>query len=323
MPDLISEGAAALSQPDDDAIQPFMLDSSGLRGDLVRLGPIADHIVTRHAYPEPLAALLIELLTLTTMLASVIKFDGVFSLQTKGDGAVPMMVADMTSAGDLRGYLGFDADKLAVALARRQDVVAAEQASVPDLLGKGYLAFTVDQGAHTERYQGIVELDGFTLTDCVQHYFKQSEQIQTGLTLAVDKVDGAWRAGGIILQRMPKEGAERGVIEEEPEQEDWRRAMILQASCTARELLDPGLPMNDLLFRLFHEEGVRVFERRSLAARCRCSRERLVETLRSLPRDRVEEMKVDGAVAVTCEFCSQAYRFDSDELARIYVPDSG
>ena len=204
---------------------------------------------------------------------------------------------------------------------------ALERAGDVDPAGERPL--TVDQGENTERYQGIVELTGHSLSDCLQHYFKQSEQIRCGLIVAAARIEGAWRAGGLILQRVPKAGGLARKShedlsglppEDDAEAEDWRRAMVLQASCTPGELLDWGLPVNDLLFRLFHEEGVRVFRRRALVARCRCSRERLEVTLRALPRAEVEEFKVDGEVVMSCQFCNQDYRFDSLALDRIYAP---
>ncbi len=317
-PNQPNQGAALAASPailgDDDLVQPFMLESSGFRGDLARLGSVVERIVTQHAYPDPLAALLGEMLTLTALLAHRIKFDGVFSLQAKGDGAVAFMVADMTSAGDLRGYAGFDRDRLEDMLSGAGPDRGARRAPVRALLGEGYLACTVDQGPETERYQGIVALDGESLADCLQHYFRQSEQIQTGLVLAAGKVDSAWRSAGLILQRLPDPGAKSQDAEfQDPESQDgdaWRRAMILLASCSAEELLDPGLAVNDLLYRLFHQEGVRVFRRRGLAARCRCSRERLEQTLRAMPRARIEDLEVDGEVVVTCEFCNRSYAFD-------------
>jgi molecular chaperone Hsp33 len=294
--------------PRGDLVQPFMLESSGIRGNLVRLGPVVHEILTRHAYPTPVARLLGEMLALTAMLAGLIKHDGIFSLQTKGDGAVGTMIADMTSAGDLRGYAAFDADRLAS---------IETTASVPEVLGTGYLAFTADPGPPADRYQGIVELTGETLAECLQHYFRQSEQIQSGLLVGTGLVEGAWRASGLVLQRLPEEGPAHA----RPVDEDaWRRAMILQASCTKAELLDPDLPANDLLYRLFHEEGVRVFRRRAVQAACRCSRTRLEATLRALPRQEVEDLRIDGDVVVTCEFCNRRYGFDSAALARIYAP---
>ena len=319
-----------------DLVQPFLLESSGIRGDLVRLGAVAEHIVTRHAYPGPLAGLLVEMLTLTAMLSSMMKYDGVFSLQTSGDGPVRLMVSDMTSKGHLRGYAGFDAARLAAVVegaavegaAVEGAAVEAEAGAelapgVAALLGHGHLAYTVDQGPDMERYQGIVALSGATLADCLQHYFLQSEQIQTGLIVVSGngiaperdgtQGGGTWRAAGLILQRLPEEA---GCVA--PDDDAWRRAMVLQASCTKAELLDPGLPVDTLLYRLFHEEGVRVFRRRPLVARCRCARTRLEETLRSLPRAEIEDLRVDGEVIVTCEYCNRCYRFDNAALARIY-----
>ena len=308
-----------------DVVQPFALESSGIRGDLVRLGDSLDEIVSRHDYPTTLAALLGEMLALTAMQSSLMKYDGVFTLQTKGDGPVNMMVADATSEGHLRGYAGFDGGKLESALAKHGE---DGPLAIEDILGRGYLAFTVDQGDDTERYQGIVELTGNSLSDSLQHYFKQSEQIRCGLIVAAARIEGAWRAGGLILQRVPKDGGSprrshedlsSAAIEDDTDEEDWRRAMILQASCTPGELLDWNLPVNDLLFRLFHEEGVRVFRRRALIARCRCSRARLEDTLRALPRAEVEDFKVDGVVVMTCQFCNEDYRYDSADLDRVYA----
>ena len=289
-------------------VQPFLLESSGIRGDLVRLAAVAEHIVTRHAYPGPLAALLVEMLTLTAMLSSRMKYDGVFSLQTSSDGPVRLMVSDMTSNGHLRGYAGFDATRL-----------TAAAPGVAALLGQGHLAYTVDQGLDMERYQGIVALSGATLADCLQHYFLQSEQIQTGLMVVSGNAGGSWRAAGLILQRLPEEAVRAAVAG--PDDDAWRRAMVLQASCTEAELLDPGLPVNTLLYRLFHEEGVRAFRRRPLVARCRCARTRLEETLRSLPRVEIEDLKVDGEVIVTCEYCNRRYHCDDAALAGIYAPE--
>ena len=289
-------------------VQPFLLESSGIRGDLVRLAAVAEHIVTRHAYPGPLAALLVEMLTLTAMLSSRMKYDGVFSLQTSSDGPVRLMVSDMTSNWHLRGYAGFDATRL-----------TAAAPGVAALLGQGHLAYTVDQGLDMERYQGIVALSGATLADCLQHYFLQSEQIQTGLMVVSGNAGGSWRAAGLILQRLPEEAVRAAVAG--PDDDAWRRAMVLQASCTEAELLDPGLPVNTLLYRLFHEEGVRAFRRRPLVARCRCARTRLEETLRSLPRVEIEDLKVDGEVIVTCEYCNRRYHCDDAALAGIYAPE--
>jgi len=293
-----------------DQVQPFLIESSGIRGRLLRLEGVCDRILSRHAYPEPVARLLAEMLALCGGLASLIKYDGIFTLQASGDGPLRMMVVDVTSEGEMRGYAGFDRERLAALMAE-----AGSQPSVPQLFGKGHLAFTVDQGSYSERYQGIVALNGETLADCLQHYFMQSEQLQSGIVLAAGRRRDRWVSGALVLQRLPEEAVH--AIEDE---DDWRRAMVLQASCSEDELLDDSLKFHDLLYRLFHEEGVRVFEPRSLTDGCRCSRAKLENVLKTMPRAEIEEMKADGgAVEVTCEFCTTLYRFDDHDLDRIYA----
>jgi molecular chaperone Hsp33 len=294
---------------DDDIVQPFQIDASHLRGRLVRVGPVLDEILSKHAYPEPVARLLGETITLAITLAGALKYEGIFTLQTKGDGPISLMVADVTSTGDIRGYAQFDAERLAAA-----DI--ASTAPVPALLGNGYLAFTVDQGEHTERYQGIVELSGDTLSDGIQHYFRQSEQLDTGIKVAVAFTDLGWRGGALMLQRLPEDQVQRTLGSDVAD--DWRRAMVLMGTCTDQEMLDPNLPANDLLFRLFHEDGVRVWAPTNLNASCRCSRDRVATVLASLPRDEIADLKVNGNVEVTCEFCNSTYTFDDAQLDHIY-----
>lgn len=293
----------------DDLVQPFQIEPFALRGRLVRLGPAIDSILTRHAYPEPVAIMLGEAITLAVALAGALKYDGVFTLQTKGDGPIKLMVADVTTAGALRGYAQFDA-------ARLDAVAAATGAPVPRLLGAGYLALTVDQGEHTERYQGIVELQGATLADCVHHYFRQSEQVEAALKVAVARVGDAagterWRAGALMIQRLPREAF---TLERETEDDAWRRAAIFMSSSTSAELVDPDLPPDRLLFRLFHEDGVRAHHPHPLEARCRCSRQRVETVLRALTPEEIADMKVDDKITVTCEFCSAVYDFDAEAL---------
>jgi molecular chaperone Hsp33 len=291
----------------DDVVQPFQIDASHLRGRLVRVGPVLDEILSKHAYPEPVARLLGETITLAITLAGALKYEGIFTLQTKGDGPISLMVADVTSTGDVRGYAQFDAERLAGA-----DTDIDSAAPVPALLGDGYLAFTVDQGEHTERYQGIVELSGDTLSDG----FRQSEQLDTGIKVAVAFTDLGWRGGALMLQRLPEDQVQQTLGSDVAD--DWRRAMVLMGTCTDRELLDPNLPANDLLFRLFNEDGVRVWAPSDLNASCRCSRDRVATVLASLPRDEIADLKVNGNVEVTCEFCNSTYTFDDAQLDHIY-----
>lgn len=318
----------------DDLIQPFQIDPFLVRGRLVRLGPTLDEILSRHDYPEEVAELLGEALALAAVLAGALKYEGVFSLQAKGDGPVSLVVADITDKGGLRGYAHFDEDRLA------DPGPGAGSSPVPRLLGAGYLAFTVDQGPDTERYQGIVDLAGPTIAECAHHYFRQSEQLEAAIHLVAGRVPagngggaaeteaeapgGPWRAAGMMIQRLPEESAGAAPTADPEElEEGWHRALVLMSSVRAGELLDPDLSPHRLLYRLFHEEGVRVYRTVDLSAQCRCSRARVERMLRSLPRKEVEDMKIDGLVIVTCEFCNASYRFDTAALDRIYGTAEG
>jgi molecular chaperone Hsp33 len=298
----------------DDLVQPFQIDPFALRGRLVRLGPTVDRILSQHDYPEPVAAILGEAITLAVVLAGALKYDGIFTLQTKSDGPVRLIVADVSTEGAVRGYAQYDRERLEE-VGARSHARPGPSPSVPELIGKGYIAFTVDQGEHTERYQGIVELIGATLAECAQHYFRQSEQIQAGIKLSASRSgdNGAWRAGGLMLQRVPPEGGYT-VIADDVE-DGWRRAMVLMSSASPAELVDPELSPHRLLFRLFHDEGVRVYETHPIEARCRCSKERIGRILRSFPADDIEELRKDEVITVTCEFCNTSYDFAGKDFA--------
>lgn len=308
----------------DDLIQPFQIETMAAQGRLVRLGDAIDAILGAHDYPEPVAVMLGECMTLAALLAGGIEYDGVLTLQLKGDGPITVLVADVTSDGGLRGYAQFKAAKIEAALANAKDLSGPAQ-PVPLLLGAGHLAFTVDQGSGNQRYQGLVALDGATVAECAHNYLRQSVQLDAAVKLAVGTTgaDGreAWRAGGLMIQRMAgKAGPQLSGAGTDPEQEDaWRRAVILMGSSTNDELLDAALHPHRLLYRLFNADGVRVFEPVALGMQCRCSLERVRRVLRSFPRTEIETMKVDGKVVVTCEFCNAAYEFDAPTLETLYV----
>jgi molecular chaperone Hsp33 len=308
----VQSPGAAYPSAGDNHTQPFLLESSGIRGRLLRLGSVADTILSRHDYAEPLAGLLGEMLALTGALSSLLKFEGVFTAQAKGDGPVSLLVSDITADGNIRGYASCDPDRLVALLAETPDP------GLDALMGKGYFAYTVDMAKSGERYQGIVELAGKTLADCLQHYFLQSDQVQSGIVLASRRIGGRWRSGALVLQRVPEEGGGPAPLSNIDDEEAWRRAMILQVTCSAEELLDPDLPAHDLLYRLFHEEGVRVFAPRPVKAECRCSRARIESVLAAMPREDVAAMKADGVVEATCEFCNTHYRFDEEALAALF-----
>jgi molecular chaperone Hsp33 len=259
-----------------DSVLPFRLAALGVRGRVVRLGPVVDAILSRHVYPAPVAALLAEALILAAALASALKYDGIFTLQLRGDGPIRLLVVDLTSDGALRGYAQVDHPRLAAALVGVPlDAASGLPANpVPRLLGAGHMAFTVDQGPDTERYQGVVALDGATLADCAHHYFRQSEQLATGLKLAVGRQGEQWQAAALVLQALPSAQLVAEIDNEERE-DRWRKAVVLLGTATPTEMLDPAFPVEALLLRLFHEDGVRAFEHRPLRDQCRCSRERI------------------------------------------------
>lgn len=295
----------------DDLIQPFRVDTLAVLGRLVRLGETVDAVLTQHAYPEPVSRLLGETLALTASVAGALKFDGVLSLQAKGDGPLRLLVADYATGGHMRGYASFDAERLA---ARADDAAAP----VPRLLGAGVLAFTVDQGPDTERYQGLVELIGGTIADCAHHYFQRSEQFDAIVKLAAGRdATGRWRAGALMLQKEPDEGGHAPEASDD-EDERWRRALAFAASATTKELLDGDLAPDRLLWRLYHEDGVRVFKPRPLAFGCRCSRARAEAVLLALPETDRDDMTIDGKIHVTCQFCNRTETFVETDLPRVH-----
>ena len=306
----------------DNLVMPFEVKPLGVRGRIVRLGDVVDDIIHRHDYPQPVSALLAEAVALTAMLGASLKFDGKFILQTNSDGPVDLLVADYTSPGKIRGYARF-AHKM---------VASLKDPTPQALLGKGHLAMTIDQGLGAERYQGIVALGGVTLTEAALGYFAQSEQIPTRLKLAAGPLVGrgdkaeTWRAGAIMVQHLPREGgmsampfssgdAPDGAQETVSEDDNWVKARLLLDTAEDHELLDPMLSPEELLYRLYHEDGVTVYPQTMLERHCTCSREKIGELLRSFSEDDRKAMLKDGEIGVTCEFCSTRYRFQPAEVA--------
>lgn len=297
----------------DNEVRPFQIEGMDVHGRAVRLGTMADQILKAHAYPDPVAKILGEMLTLTAMLGSIMKFDGIVTVQTKSSGPVPMMVADYERRDDgigrLRGYADIDADKLAT---------YGKNPSFKGMIGSksGYLALTIDQGDEMERYQGIVDLAGDSVAEVARNYFMNSEQTPTELRLICDRdnVTGFWRAGGIMVQHLARgeEGQER-ILDRET-QEQWDRASILMQSVKTDEMLDPLLDLDTLLYRLYNEDGVRVFEPSRVMHTCRCSRERLQTVLTQFDDTELSEMIVNGSIDVNCQFCNTTYQFSPDEV---------
>jgi molecular chaperone Hsp33 len=293
-------------------VTPFYLPQRPVRGRLIRLGPLADALLTRREQHPVVAKLAGQAMALTASLATALKFRGSFSLQAKGDGPVPMLLADCTESGNLRGYARPDADKLTALLAETPDPDAA------DLLGSGYLAFTVDQGPDMERHQGIVAIEGRSLADMALHYFATSEQLECTVHLACAQLDaqpnGGWRAGALILERVAGAGGIDPDMDDAAQEDSWHTAKLLAGTLTDAELLDDQLPAETLLYRLFHSEGVATDRPRALAYGCRCSRAKLSGILDRFPGADLNDMVVDGAIVMTCEFCNLDFRFNRDDI---------
>ncbi len=309
----------------DDVVLPFAVEPLDVRGRVVRLGPCVDTILSLHGYPAPVARLLGEAAALTALMGAALKLEGRFQLQTRSDGPVDMLVVDFDAPDRLRAFARFDAGRLALAKAQGQSRPAA-------LLGVGHLAFTIEQGADLSRYQGVVALAGQGLEEAAHEYFRQSEQIPTLVRLAVaESVTGAganWRAGGLMVQFLPEASdgrrppdlapgdAPAGVqIHDTPEDEAWAEARALAGTVEDHELVDPLLSSERLLYRLFHERGVTVFEPRPVRQACRCSDLRIRDMLRQFtPQERRDMIGDDGRIGVTCEFCSTHRDFDPVEF---------
>ena len=296
----------AFPMPDDSHIQTFHLENANLRGRIIRIGSVLNDIIKPHHHPEIVEALIAEAVALALLLGSMLKYEGTFILQAQGDGIVKRIVSDVTSNNEVRATAGFDAEALA-------NLPVKDKYTIRDLMGTGYLAFTVDQGQYAERYQGIVELQGDSLKSSIQHYFAQSEQINTAINLATQRDEnGNWRAGAIMLQHMPDH--DKIPQDAKPVAENWLRASILLETCSEEELLDPRLSDDTLLYRLFHEEGIRVFPEQKLKKGCRCTIEKLQNVLRTLSEEEREHAAVDGKITMTCEFCNRNFNFKPEEI---------
>jgi molecular chaperone Hsp33 len=313
----------------DDAVRPFAVEALDVRGRAIQMGPTLDAILARRQYPPPVSKLLGEAVVLAVLLGSSLKFDGKFILQTETDGAVDMLVVDFRTDGNVRAYARYDAERVSAA-----EAMGAARPGA--LLGRGTLAMTVDQGAHTSRYQGIVPLEGESLEEAAHTYFRQSEQIPTRVRLAVAEMHErqggtlrhAWRAGGLVVQFLP-DAPERmrqpdlpggdvpdgAAVQRFEEDDAWRETQALIETVEDYELTDPAVPVDRLLYRLFHERGVRVFSSATVRDNCSCSRERIARMLGRFTAEEIADSTEDGRIAVTCEFCGSKYEFDPAEFA--------
>ncbi|MEL6202829.1 MAG: Hsp33 family molecular chaperone [Pseudomonadota bacterium] len=316
----------ATKQPGLDVVVPFHVEALDTRGRMVLLGDVLDNILGRHDYPEPVARLLGEMTVLTVLLGTSLKFDGKFIAQAQTEGPVSLLVVDFTTPDAIRAYARFDAEAVATHIADGCD-------TPEELIGKGVLALTVDQGQYMNRYQGIVSLDGGSLEEIAQNYFRQSEQLPTRVRLAVARLqtrsaDGqlinAWRAGGLMAQFLPESedrirqrdlhpgDAPEGVDVQVDDDDDdaWLEAEALVGTIDDDELVDETLGTHGLLFRLFNQRGVRVYDPIAVRDVCSCSDEKLVNVLASMTSEERREATQDGKISVKCEFCSTVREYD-------------
>ncbi|NOZ32230.1 MAG: Hsp33 family molecular chaperone [Alphaproteobacteria bacterium] len=314
----------------DDNLVAFAVEPLDCRGRIVRLGPAIDTLLTSHDYPEPVARLLGQASVLAVLIGSAMKFDGRFVFQTQTDGPVSLMIADFSAPDAIRAYARFDAKAV-------EDAVKSGAGDAARLLGKGALALTIDQGPGMKNYQGIVELDNTSLEAAALGYFDRSEQIPTSVRLAVGQMQekGAarpgpvWRAGGILVQHFPPaqkpagkpaddpEGKPVGDPEDMPAQdnpENWRQASAHVQTVSDLELIDPEISPERLLFRLFHETGVRVFPPRPIVHKCPCSAQKVEAMLSDFSPAQRAEMAVNGEIEVKCDFCSAKYLFNPNRF---------
>ncbi|WP_134727074.1 Hsp33 family molecular chaperone HslO [Paracoccus luteus] len=311
----------------DDTVLPFQLDRSGVRGRVVRLDGVLDHILSRHDYPEPVAAMVAELALLTALIGPTVKLRWKLSLQVRGNGAIRTIAADYYAPADeggaarIRAWASFDPERL-------------DRRPPFQQIGEGYFAILIDQGAGNLPYQGITPLAGASLADCAQTYFAQSEQLPTRFALAQGRsiLSGQpeyWRAGGIMLQTLPghpMSGAEGGGsgeggliaaadILQGAESEDWNRANHLLDTVETLELVGPSVAPTDLLLRLFHEETPRVFDPQRVEFGCSCTADRVRGTLSIYSAKDIAHMTTpEGRVTADCQFCGTHYDFDPASL---------
>lgn len=285
-------------------VLPFTMDTSALGGRIVRLHECLDAILKRHDYPHAVSVLLGECIGLGVSLATALKFDGVFTFEARGDGVVPLLVVDITANGAIRGYAQVNGD--IPAYHKVQDSL------VQSLMGTGHMMITVDQASNKDRYQGIVDLNYPTWEGCMMAYFEKSMQFQSVFRVACTLENNTWRCGCIAIQKLPEESHKHDT---DMENENWNRSVVLLKSLTHRELTDITLSCEDILYRLYHQENVRVYPPTALHDTCRCSAEKMRGAIAQIPEsERSTLLNEDGVISVDCEYCSTTRTFKPDDI---------
>ncbi len=281
-----------------DICQSFMLDDSHIRGRLIRLDNVSTEILGKHKYPPTVAQILSELLAAGCALAGLLKYEGIFTFQSRTDGPINLTVVDVTHHGHVRGYIQYD------------EAAIDGKSTFSELMGQGYLAFTVDQGTSVDRYQGIVNLQGETLCEGLEHYFTQSEQMVSRVVIRSQKTpDGHWKAAALVLQQLPKEDVD---------EDTWPHIEALLQTVNNDELFSDSLASEEILYRLFHELNIEIYEPQKLHAHCRCTPERIKDILTHQSPTELEEFFEDNQLKMTCQFCNEEYTFARDDIIKIH-----
>lgn len=289
-----------------DHITPFYIDGAHVRGRLVRLDEQARRLLRRHNYPELVNQYLSELICVASVLAVDVKKSGIFTLQVTGGSLIRMMVVDITHEGEFRACAKFDVDQINVLS------IQGETPSFYDVFGTAVMMFSVDLSHTEERYQAIVNLSGASFSDCVHHYFRQSDQIPTAIVIHsdLDSQHDSFCASALLLQQMPH-------ALHETKAEEWHEDLCLLGTIKKTEMLDINLSSEKLLYRLFHERQLNVLPTQNLSEQCYCSRSRIEEVISQFGQQDVLDMFMDGYIEVCCDFCSEVYRFDEKDVGII------
>lgn len=292
----------------EDQCLPFQIEGQDIKGRVVRLGRSVNEILTKHDYPDNVSVLMGQSLAFTALIGTLMKYDGILTTQMKGDGDFRVLVSDFhkkteNALGCIRGYASFE-----------EGIDATD--NISELFGEnGYLAITIDQGKFMERYQGIVKLEGDTVVDAAEEYFKSSEQLPTKVMLSCAKNEnGEWQAGAIMIQHYARTAEDEFGRDETETDDHWNTASVLLGSLKTEELLDRNLSLQDLLIRLYHETGIRVFPHSDVAAGCRCSEEKIRTALSSLDLQELQDVAENGTITVTCDFCTKNHNFELSKL---------
>jgi molecular chaperone Hsp33 len=293
----------------DDVCLPFQIEGQDIKGRVLRLGHSVNEILSKHNYPDAVSKMMGETLAFTALIGSLMKYDGILTTQMKGPGPFKVLVSDFFkdanshNVGDIRGHALFEGG-------------IEEGDSLGEIFGdNGYMAITIDQGKFMERYQGIVRLEGEHITDAAEEYFRSSEQLPTKVMLSCEKDEnGKWQAAAIMIQYYARNTEDELGRDEVETKDDWNTASIMLSSLKNQELLDHNLSLQNLLMRLYHESGVRIFDHTHIKAGCRCSEEKIRTTLASLDLEELNDVAEDGTITVTCDFCTTDHKY---ELAKL------